>query len=212
MTVVDNDKVSRVIRAAGEAKVVAAVKSRTVEDILELKRCGVKIVGENRVQELLSKYGEDGLGLEWHFIGNLQTNKVKYIVDKVSMIQSVDREALGLEIDKQCARRGIVMDILVEVNMGEESKGGVALSELEGLLSFVSGLKFVSLKGLMFIPPLGSGAAVYKKIQDIFNLYKDKFCLKYLSAGMSGDYELALECGANIIRPGSILFSEGGKK
>lgn len=177
---------------------------------------GLDIVGENKVQELLSKYEDANLCKHWHIIGQLQTNKVKYIADKVEMIQSLDRTSLALEIEKQCTKIDKVMDVLVEVNMGGEiSKGGV---EPEKVIEFVESLKqfkHLKVKGLMSVLPnledkveLGRH---YKKLYSIFEETKRTFPdeeIRFLSAGMSGDYAIAIEHGANMVRLGSCLFGK----
>jgi len=202
---INKQNIAKIKQDAGQALIVAATKSRGIEQIKAIKQQGLCIVGENRVQELLAKY-EVIDGLKWHFIGNLQTNKVRYIVDKVAMIQSVDRQNLAIEIDKQCQKIGVIMPVLIEVNIGEEAKGGVSIEGLAELLDFVKQQNNLALKGLMFIPPIDAKEETYKQIKEIFDKHKDKFGLEYLSCGMSGDYEMALEHGANMIRPGTILF------
>lgn len=198
------------VRSCGrEIKIVAATKTRTAEEINRLKDYGITAMGENRVQELLSKY--DGLDMpEIHFIGALQTNKVKYIVDKVHMIQSVDRLELGKEIDRRCARINKIMDVLVEVNYGEEeSKSGCNKSDCLALIDELSELPHVRVKGLMSVLPIGAPEEMYEGMHALFERAK-KTCdgIEYLSMGMSDDYITALNHGANIIRPGTLIFGK----
>lgn len=190
-------------------KIVAATKTRTADDINKLLNVGITAMGENRVQELLEKY--DGIKLkEIHFIGALQTNKVKYIVDKVSMIESLDRTDLADEIEKRCAKIDKTMDVLIEVNVGaEESKSGCEPEKLFQLYQYVSNLKHLRVRGLMSVLPIGAPEQLYSKMYDLFLKLKS-VCdsADYLSMGMSDDYEIALKCGANLIRPGTALFGQ----
>ena len=198
-----------VARAPHPVKIVAATKTRSADEINELPAHGITAMGENRVQELLAKY--DGIKVpEIHFIGALQTNKVKYIVDKVCMIQSVDRSELAREIEKRCAAINKVMDVLIEVNIGgEESKSGCTPSDLPAVAEEVSALPHLRLKGLMSVLPIDAPDEMYDGLKRLFDKLKEKYpSAEYLSAGMSGDYEKAVLRGANMIRPGSLLFGE----
>ena len=197
----------KVAACGHDVKIVAATKTRGAEEINRLKNYGITAMGENRVQELLAKY--DGLDMpEVHFIGALQTNKVKYIVDKVCMIQSVDRLELGKEIDKRCAATGKVMDVLVEVNYGgEASKSGCPAGECLSLIGELNKLKNLRVRGLMTVLPIGAGEEMYDGMKALFDNAKREFeGIEYLSMGMSDDYELAMRHGANMIRPGTALF------
>ena len=190
-------------------KIVAATKTRSAEEINALAVYGITAMGENRVQELLSKY--DGLKMdEIHFIGALQTNKVKYIVDKVCMIQSVDRTELAAEIEKRCAAINKIMDVLIEVNVGgEESKSGCDEDGFFPLLETVSAMPHIRIKGLMSVLPINADVMLYDKMKELYDKVR-AVCptAEYLSVGMSGDYEIAVAHGANMIRPGSLLFGE----
>lgn len=204
------------VRACSQDVVlIAATKTQTKETIDEFVRVAPDfILGENRVQEFVDKYDER---YTWHFIGRLQTNKVKYIVGKVQLIHSLDRYDLAVEIEKQAKKRGIVQDCLVEVNMaGEESKGGI---EPDKLFEFVDSLKdfeHIRILGLMSVlPNLEDKAELekqYEKLYNLYNLLKQKeqrnLDVKYLSAGMTNDYEIALRHGSNMIRLGRKLFGE----
>lgn len=215
---IDNyDKVlSEVKSISPQATLVLASKmvDKEVLEGLAAARPGV-IYGENRVQELLSKYFEKE-GLTWQFIGRLQTNKVKYIVDKVSLIQSVDSIRLAEEIERRAAKIGKTMDILVEVNVGgEESKGGVPAGELFALLDTVKQMPHLRLKGLMSVLPAEDEEALVPLYRQLFALYEkvatlkaENFDVEYLSAGMSGDYVVALKNGSNMVRIGSKVFGE----
>ena len=196
-----------VAHAPHPVKIVAATKTRTAEEINELADYSITAMGENRVQELLSKY--DGLRMkEIHFIGALQTNKVKYIADKVCMIQSVDRSELIREIEKRCAALGKVMDVLIEVNIGQEaSKSGCAVADLPALAEEVAALPHMRLKGLMSVLPIDAEDSLYDGMKKLFDKTAARYqSVEYLSVGMSGDYEKAVMHGANMIRPGSLLF------
>ena len=208
------DKVlSEVRELSSRATLVLASKtvSREVLEYLAAQRPGV-IYGENRVQELLSKYFS-AEGLTWQFIGRLQTNKVKYIVDKVSLIQSVDSLRLAEEIERRCAKIDKVMDVLIEVNVGgEESKGGVPKDELFALIRAVSAMPHLRLRGLMSVLPATEEGELIPLYDELYSLYRetaervgagDDFIL---SAGMSGDYALALAHGSTMVRIGSKVF------
>ena len=195
---------------------LAATKTVDPEFINYAISLGLKFIGENKVQELLSKY--DAYDLQnstLHFIGHLQTNKVRQIVGKVKMIQSVDSYKLANEISKQSIKNNLVTDILVEVNIGnEENKSGVKPEELESLLREISGLEGISVKGLMAIPPIceneqkirGYFANMRNLFLDISEKKIDNIRTDILSMGMSGDYYEAILEGANLVRIGSSLF------
>ncbi|MCH5163656.1 MAG: YggS family pyridoxal phosphate-dependent enzyme [Clostridiales bacterium] len=189
--------------------IVAATKTVPAEVISSLPSYGVSIAGENRVQELLSKY-DSVSGITWHFIGRLQRNKVKYIVDKVAMIHSVDSAALADEINKQCAKINKIMPVLIEVNMGgEESKGGVGEGDAIELCDYVNKLEHVKLCGIMSVLPKDAPTEMYASLYDLFVKVKGKYpSVDILSAGMSGDYEVAVRNGANLVRLGSCLFGQ----
>ncbi len=194
-------------KTADEVTIVCATKMRSAEVINELPSYSLYIAGENKVQELLEKYDFVRKDIEWRIIGQLQTNKVKYIIDKVSLIESVDRESLADEIDKQAKKHGIKMKVLVEINAGEEeSKGGVKISDLDAMLEYVSAKENLSLVGLMSVFPIGADECLYAKVKDVFDKYKDKYALTVLSMGMSNDYITAVKYGATEVRLGSALF------
>lgn len=201
-------------RSRKDVLVIGASKTMPLERILFVRdNTNVKIFGENRVQELLEKYTPD---VRWHFIGQLQTNKVKYIVDKVELIHSVDRLSLLQEIDRQAKKHGKVQDILIEVNIGgEEKKGGVAPSEVIDFAKEVDKYPSVRLKGLMSVLPNVEKDALdafYLQLSKLYDTLKqtrlDNADIRYLSAGMSNDYDVAVKYGANIVRLGRALFGE----
>ena len=201
-------------RSRKDVLVIGASKTMPLERILFVRdNTDVKIFGENRVQELLEKYTPD---VRWHFIGQLQTNKVKYIVDKVDLIHSVDRLSLLQEIDRQAKKHGKVQDILIEVNIGgEEKKGGVAPAEVIDFAKEVDKYPSVRLKGLMSVLPNVEKEALnafYLQLSKLYDTLKqtklDNADIRYLSAGMSNDYDVAVKYGANIVRLGRALFGE----
>ena len=201
-------------RNVQDVLVIGASKTMPLERILFVRdNTDVKIFGENRVQELLEKYTPD---VRWHFIGQLQTNKVKYIVDKVELIHSVDRLSLLQEIDRQAKKHGKVQDILIEVNIGgEEKKGGVAPAEVIDFAKEVDKYPSVRQKGLMSVLPNVEKDALnafYLQLSKLYDTLKqtrlDNADIRYLSAGMSNDYDVAVKYGANIVRLGRALFGE----
>lgn len=201
-------------RSMQDVLVIGASKTMPLERILFVRdNTDVKIFGENRVQELLEKYTPE---VRWHFIGQLQTNKVKYIVDKVELIHSVDRLSLLQEIDRQAKKHGKVQDILIEVNIGgEEKKGGVAPAEVIDFAKEVDKYPSVRLKGLMSVLPNVEKDALdafYLQLSKLYDTLKqiklDNADIRYLSAGMSNDYDVAVKYGANIVRLGRALFGE----
>jgi pyridoxal phosphate enzyme (YggS family) len=204
--------------ATADVTVCAATKTVSAEVINRAAEHGLTDIGENRVQELLEKYPDlDKEKLNIHFIGRLQTNKVKYIVDKVCMIQSVDSERLAREIDKQCKKIGKKMPVLAEVNIGgEESKGGTNIEGLYGLCDTIMSLDALELRGIMIIPPKTDDKDMlleyFSQSYEIFiDICKNKLHNIYngvLSMGMSGDYIEAMQKGSTMIRPGRAIFGE----
>ena len=186
------------------------------EAVREAIRAGVDCCGENRVQELLEKLGQNAYeGAPVHFIGHLQTNKVKQVVGKVDLIQSVDSERLLRAIDKEAAKQGIIQDILLEVNIGEEaSKSGFEADDILPLMEKVCEFPNICIKGLMAIPPISTkNGENLKFFQKMFQLSVDIKTKKYdnvmvdcLSMGMSGDYPDAIRCGSTMIRVGTAIF------
>lgn len=193
---------------------VGVTKNFPASDIEYAIKGGIKIAGENRVQELLEKY--DAVHPEkWHLIGHLQKNKVKYVAGKVDLIHSADSKELILEIDKQAKKANAIQDILVQVNTsGEETKFGCSKDELDEILECASGCENVKVRGLMTIAPLyveGVTARLHfdntrKLYIDIASNKYDNINMDYLSMGMSSDFEEAIACGANMVRVGSAIF------
>ncbi|MDE7194953.1 MAG: YggS family pyridoxal phosphate-dependent enzyme [Oscillospiraceae bacterium] len=194
-----------------KVRLMAVTKTVSPDRINCAVGLGIDLLGENRVQEFLDKR-ESYSPAEIHFIGSLQTNKVKYIIDKVSMIHSVDSLRLAEEINRRAGQHGLVMDILAEVNIGgEESKSGVSPRELRDFCGQLGTLENVRLRGLMTIPPPGCGEDRFAEMQGLFAEIKSgagdsSAHFDTLSMGMSGDYEAAIKYGATIIRIGSGLF------
>lgn len=195
----------------GRVRLMAVTKTVPHEKVNYAVSLGVDLLGENRVQEFLSKHEFYDKKAEVHFIGGLQSNKVKYIIDKVDMIHSVDSVKLADEISKRALSLGRVMDILIEVNIGnEESKGGVKAEDADGIADYCCELRGVRLRGFMTIPPIdtdGSSGRYFRQMQKIYRDCREKHDgIDTLSMGMSGDYETAVLYGANIVRIGSALF------
>ncbi len=198
---------------------LAVIKGAEVDEINYLtSECGVKDVGENRVQQLLERYDKikrDDVNV--HFIGKLQSNKVKYIIDKVSLIHSLDSESLAREIDRQAKKHGKIMDVLVEINIGrEENKSGVMPEELDGFVDKILGYTNINVKGFMTMAPKCVEKAEYNKyfaetyrlVLDIWQKKLHNISRPILSMGMSGSFEAAIEEGSNLVRVGSALFKK----
>ncbi|MBQ7203964.1 MAG: YggS family pyridoxal phosphate-dependent enzyme [Eubacterium sp.] len=192
--------------------VTKTVEAEYINPVLDL---GADLIGENRVQEYVGKMDALHLdGVEKHLIGHLQTNKVKQIVGKVDMIESVDSLKLAKEISKQSEKIGTVTNILVEVNVGkEESKSGIFIEGLEELLCEIAQLSAIKVKGLMTIPPICDEnearqyfSLIHKSFVDIKDKKIDNIDMDILSMGMSGDFEAAILEGSNIVRVGSAIF------
>ena len=199
-----------------EIKLCAATKMNDAEAVREAIRAGVDCCGENRVQELTQKLSQNAYeGAPVHFIGHLQTNKVKQVVGKVDLIQSVDSERLLRAIDKEAAKQGMIQDILLEVNIGEEaSKSGFGCDDILPLLEKIDEFPNICIKGLMAIPPISQKNGENQKFfQKMFQLSVDIKTKKYdnvmvdcLSMGMSGDFPDAIMCGSTMIRVGTAIF------
>lgn len=194
-----------------KVRLMAVTKTVPYEKVNYAVSLGIDLLGENRVQEFLSKNEFYDKKAEVHFIGRLQSNKIKYIIDKVGMIHSVDSIKLVDEINKRALGSRRVMDILIEVNIGgEDSKGGIGISDVDGIVDYCKEQKGVRLRGFMAIPPVdvdGSNCRYFEQMQRIFSDCRAKHdSVDTLSMGMSGDYEQAVMYGANIVRIGSALF------
>lgn len=204
-------------RNADEITLIAATKTQSADTVNTAIEAGILHIGENRAQELCKKYpfliNRDKLTI--HFIGHLQSNKVKLIIDKVDLIHSVDRLSLAKEIDRQSAAVGRVTDILVEVNIGREpTKSGVMPEQALEFVRELGTYKNIRVCGLMTIPPAGLPSEetrrcfsdIRKLFIDIRGKNIDNIHMKWLSMGMSGDYQIAIEEGTNFIRIGTALF------
>ncbi len=201
-------------RNIDDIQIMAVTKTVAPEIVNIAIENGIHLLGENRVQEYMKKYEHYNISSEnVHFIGNLQTNKVKYIIDKVSMIQSVSSFDLVKEIDKRSSLLMKTMDILVEVNIADEaSKSGFSENEVLDAILHISSYKNIKIKGLMCIPPKENVELYFGKMNELFCKIKaqniDQVSMDLLSMGMSGDYEKAVLHNSNIIRLGSAMFGQ----
>ena len=203
-------------RDPSEITLCAAPKMNDTQAVRTAIKAGVDCCGENRVQELTQKLAENAYtGVPVHFIGHLQTNKVKQVVGKVDLIQSVDSEHLAAAIQAQAAKIGIVQDILLEVNIaGEDSKSGFSVPALYSFLENTAQFPNIRIRGLMAIPPITQNSTDnHKFFQEMYNLSVDITAKKYdnvlvdiLSMGMSGDYVDAIACGSTMVRLGTAIF------
>lgn len=205
-------------RSTDEVKLVAVSKFKPVSDIEEAIAAGQIVFGENRVQELCDKYDalrESGYRPKWHLIGHLQRNKVKYIIDKAAMIHSVDSLRLAQQISEEASKTGVVMPVLLEVNVArEESKFGFFTEEVTPAVQEIAKLPGLRVKGLMTIAPFVTdpedNRTYFKKLYelcvDIRSKNIDNIEMTDLSMGMTGDYEVAVEEGATLVRVGTGIF------
>lgn len=223
--IVDNvanarERIAEAARKAGrqpeEITLVAATKMNDAERVQAAVRAGIDVCGENRVQELLGKYEEHAYdGCPLHFIGTLQSNKVKYLMGKVSMIESVSSIKLAKVISKEAKKAGLCQDILLEINIGrEEAKLGIDPDEVPEAVEEISQLENIRIRGLMAIPPKPDENRddtyyfdrMHQLFVDISAKKYDNVSMDYLSMGMSADFESAIACGANIVRLGTTIF------
>lgn len=194
-------------------EIMAVTKTVAPEIVNVAIGAGIGLIGENKVQEYMSKKGSYDKSAQVHFIGHLQTNKVKQIINDVSVIESVDNLKLACEIDRQAKKNGHDMDIFIEVNVGNEiSKSGIDIKSLDEFVYQVAELQNIHIKGLMAIPPINADEKHYAVLQEAFMRLKDKkiknASMETLSVGMSGDYEVAIKYGSNIVRIGTGLFGK----
>lgn len=201
----------------GGAEICAVTKTRSAEEINPAWDAGLTTIGENRVQELMEKIDSLNPNFNIQLIGSLQTNKVKYIIDRVDMIQSLDRDALAEEISRRAAAKGRIMQALVQVNIAREpQKGGIDEEELESFIRRCSTLPGLQIKGLMAIMPLVSDPEevrpYFRRMRDWFDRLRDininNTSMDVLSMGMSGDCIVAAQEGATMVRLGRALFGE----
>ncbi len=205
-------------RSPEDIKLVAVTKTATVEQIKEAISAGVKTIGENKVQEAKGKYqvlSADIADIEWHLVGHLQTNKVKYAIEIFDLIHSVDSIKLAEEIDKRSLQFGIMTNILVEVNVsGEETKYGIKPEEVEYFLKEISEFSRIKVRGLMTIAPIAEDKEevrpYFRKLRELSEKIENKNIknvkMDYLSMGMTDDFEVAIEEGANMVRIGRGIF------
>lgn len=196
---------------------IAVSKTKPSSDIKALYDIGVRDFGENKVQELCDKYDELPKDIKWHLIGHLQTNKVKYIVDKVYLIHSVDSIHLAQQIENECEKKNVDVNILVQVNVAkEDTKFGLMAEDVMSMIESISKLSHIHIKGLMTIAPFVEDAEENRKVfsdlkklsVDIRNKNIDNVSMDVLSMGMSGDYRVAIEEGSTMVRVGTSIFGE----
>lgn len=203
-------------RSGDDVLLIAVTKTRTIEEINQAISMGITDIGENKVQELLDKYDCIDKNVRWHLIGHLQRNKVKYIIDKVYLIHSVDSLKLAQEINARACQAGVVANILIQINAAEEaSKFGISKDGVEELFTeILESCEHVTIKGLMHIAPYAENPEeVRAYFRDVNDLYKQLSQIKHdradfttLSMGMSNDFGVAIEEGSNAIRVGTSLF------
>lgn len=200
-----------------EVTLVAVSKTKPVELLMEAYEAGERVFGENKVQEITDKYDKMPSDVKWHMIGHLQRNKVKYIIDKVAMIHSVDSVRLAETIEQEAAKKDICMPVLIEVNVAEEeSKFGLRVSEVIPFIEEVSKYPHLQIKGLMTIAPFVDDSeenrGIFKKLKklsvDIEAKNINNVTMSVLSMGMTGDYQVAIEEGATMVRVGTGIFGE----
>lgn len=199
-----------------DVNLIAVSKTRSAEEIMEAYDAGIRDFGENKVQELVRKYEELPKDIRWHLIGHLQKNKIKYIREKVHLIHSLDSVELLLELEKKLQDQELPVNVLVEVNIGrEQSKSGVFEENLEELIRKCEECSKIKIQGLMAIIPIGdeqSCSNYFKKMKLIYDNLKIRefknISMNFLSMGMSGDYQIAIEQGSNMVRIGEGIFGK----
>lgn len=208
---------NKVNRNASEVTLISVSKTKPVNMLQEIYNCGSRNFGENKVQEITEKYPLLPADIKWHMIGHLQRNKVKYIIDKVKLIHSVDSYRLAEEINIQAKKKNMIMPILIEVNVANEvSKFGVSMEETLELIKDTALLENVSIKGLMTIAPYvenpEDNRAIFRQLKELFidirNKNIDNVNMDVLSMGMTNDYMVAIEEGATMVRVGTGIFGE----
>jgi pyridoxal phosphate enzyme (YggS family) len=204
---------ARAGRRAEEIRLVAVTKGVPVAVIREVVAAGQTVLGENRAQELLAKHSQVP-GVEWHFVGSLQTNKVRTVIDKIALLHSLDRLNLALELDRRAQQRGTVVPVLIQVNVsGEASKHGIAPEEARVFVRRVASLPGLAVCGLMTIAPLVRNPEevrpVFRRLRQLARDLQEEVAgveMKYLSMGMSNDFEVAVEEGSTLVRVGTAIF------
>lgn len=204
-------------RRPDEVTLVAVSKTKPLSDIEELIACGVREYGENKVQELVDKYENVSTPVNWHLIGHLQTNKVKYIVDKACLIHSVDSIHLAREIEKEAAKKGLVVPVLIQVNIAhEDTKFGIDEATIYDFINEIKDFSHIKVKGLMTIAPFVENPEenrvhfrkMHQLLLDIKSKSIDNIDMCILSMGMTNDYEIAIEEGSTMVRVGTGIFGE----
>lgn len=212
-----NNAIKKAGRSENSVQLIAVSKTKPVEMLQEAYDAGMRDFGENKVQELVDKYDKLPKDIRWHLIGHLQTNKVKYIVDKAYLIHSVDSIKLAKEISKEAVKRNVISNILIEVNVAnEDTKYGISYEACEDLIREISTLPGICVKGLMTVAPFvvdsEQNRPIFKKLQQLFVDIKakniDNVIMETMSMGMSGDYIVAVEEGATYVRVGTKIFGE----
>lgn len=207
---------ARAGRDPNQVKLVAVTKTILPEKIYPVLREGIYDLGENRAQELAKKYSQLPLEVNWHFIGHLQTNKVRKIIKMVKLFHSLDRWSLAVEIDKRARQNNIIADVLLQVNVsGEETKFGLVPEEVKDFASEAAGLSGIRVRGLMTMAPYADNPEevrpVFRNLRLLANNVRGKIpgvAMDMLSMGMTNDYEVAVEEGATIVRIGTAIFGE----
>jgi pyridoxal phosphate enzyme (YggS family) len=215
------DEIKKVCLKSGrnpdEITIIAVTKTIEPERINLAVDCGATNLGENKVQEIMDKYDAVNKNVKWHLIGHLQTNKVKYIIDKVGLIHSIDSVKLAEEISRRAEKDNLIKDVLVQVNVAkEETKFGIDIEETIDFVKSISVFDNIRIKGLMTIAPYSEDP---EGVRPVFRRLKEKFDelakmnisnteMKYLSMGMSNDYKIAIEEGANMVRIGTAIFGK----
>ncbi|OLS01691.1 YggS family pyridoxal phosphate-dependent enzyme [Tissierella creatinophila] len=204
-------------RNKDSVNIIAVTKTIDIESIQKAIELGVRDIGENRVQELMEKMNVFKKNANYHMIGHLQTNKVKYIIDKVSLVHSLDRISLAKEMDKQAKQKDIIVDALIQVNVAEEeSKFGLSVKEVIPFIEEVLNFQNINIKGLMTIAPFTNDEKllrdIFRKMYNLKQNINDKnyenVDLEYLSMGMTNDYRIAIEEGSNMVRIGTGIFGK----
>ncbi|MBQ6937690.1 MAG: YggS family pyridoxal phosphate-dependent enzyme [Clostridia bacterium] len=206
------DACARSGRSTDEVTLICVSKTVSPEMIKEAQSLGENVFGENRPQELRDKLPLIN-GAQWHLIGHLQTNKVKYVVGNAVLIHSVDSLNIAEAINNEAFKKGIIQDILLEVNIsGEESKYGLTITQIPTIIKDIGSLENIRFRGFMTMAPLGAPEeeirSIFRQAHSLFTQYKD-FGADILSMGMSGDFEIAVEEGSTHIRVGSAVFKKG---
>jgi len=207
----------KVGRNYDDITLISVSKTQSIETIKEAVQLGMINLGENKVQEIMDKYDHFNSDIKWHMIGHLQTNKVKYIIDKVALIHSVDSLKLANQINKEASKHNMIMPILIQLNIAkEDSKFGIDESEVYNMIQTIAKLSHIKIEGLMTVAPYvvdsEENRPIFRKMKDISvdiaaqNI--DNVSMRILSMGMSGDFDVAIEEGATMIRVGTGIFGK----